>query len=455
MIASSGSADAQPRPHTLTMQRSYAWLAFVLVGFVLYLSLIPFEFRHVPVAVAWMEFSSALGGLPHRVSRSDVLANALILIPTSFALMGALLAGRPAAAGRAAAATAAVLVTCVALSLTAEFLEIFAAGRITSLADVIAQTLGAIGGVLVWAVAGPALTRWLRAAAMTEDRLSRVLTGYAAAWIFVNLAPFDITLDLGDLAERFRSGRIVLVPFAGELSGARLIWDAVAATISAIPLGPFGLVRGMAAGSQRTAGRAFIVAAALLIVVEAAQVFIHSHTADVTDVLFGCAGVAVGVLWGRHELSRRARHVVPADPLSPLGLLLLAGWVLVVVGYHWLPYDFIVDSESIKAKLARMSLVPFSGYHGSYLSALNDVLTKTALAMPFGAIATFAWRPSGVGSIAYAAVVLTAAALCFGLAELGQFFLPSRVPDPTDVLLGIGGSYVGILIGSWLAARPR
>ena len=47
------------------------------------------------------------------------------------------------------------------------------------------------------------------------------------------------------------------------------------------------------------------------------------------------------------------------------------------------------------------------------------------------------------------------AAACFGAAELGQFFLPARVPDPTDVLLGIGGSYAGVLIGSWLAERPR
>ena len=42
--------------------------------------------------------------------------------------------------------------------------------------------------------------------------------------------------------------------------------------------------------------------------------------------------------------------------------------------------------------------------------------------------------------------------------EAGQLFLPSRFPDPTDVLVGVAGATAGLLAGRWLRgphARER
>ncbi len=435
------------------MHRGYAWLALVLAAFVLYLSLIPFDLHPLPLATAWADFRLALDvSRDARVSRSDVLANVLIFVPTAFALMGALLASRPPSAALFIAAAAAVLAACAMLSLAAEFVEVFTPRRITSVVDVWAQCAGAICGIAAWAVAGPRLTRWLRTAATTDDRLGRVLTGYAAAWAFVNLAPFDITVDLGDLADRFQSGGVVLVPFSGELAGVRLAWDAAIAAISATPLGLLGLVRGMKRGRRSAAG-AFAIGAVPVLGIEAAQVFIHSHVADVTDVLCGLAGVALGVLSGGRILSDRVAARDREDGrVSPRAALLLVAWLLLVIAYHWLPFDFVIDTALIRDKLARISLLPFSGYRGSYLSALNDVLVKVGLAVPFGVLFTFAWRPGSPRAI-YVGVALALAAVGFSVAEAGQFFVRTRVPDPTDVLLGIAGSYAGVLLGSWLAAN--
>jgi VanZ family protein len=42
--------------------------------------------------------------------------------------------------------------------------------------------------------------------------------------------------------------------------------------------------------------------------------------------------------------------------------------------------------------------------------------------------------------------------IVFAAIELGQLFLPTRVPGPTDIFLGIIGSSLGLWIGRWLCA---
>ena len=42
----------------------------------------------------------------------------------------------------------------------------------------------------------------------------------------------------------------------------------------------------------------------------------------------------------------------------------------------------------------------------------------------------------------------------FSGVELGQLFIPSRVPDLTDVLLGTLASLAGLWLGMWIRDRP-
>ena len=45
---------------------------------------------------------------------------------------------------------------------------------------------------------------------------------------------------------------------------------------------------------------------------------------------------------------------------------------------------------------------------------------------------------------------VAATTLVFAIVELGQFFLPSRSPSPTDVILGVIGAYLGLRVGGWV-----
>ncbi len=433
-------------------RRSYRVLAAGFIAFAAYASLLPFDLRWVPVVSAWEQFRDALLTTASHISRSDVLANTLLFVPIGFTLAGSLLVDRWSWL-RYGAAAVPVLLLSITVSVIIEYLQTYAPDRVPSPVDVAAQAIGCVIGIVVWAATGEALTRWVRAASESarEDRLSHLLAGYVAAWLFVSFAPFDITLDVGELAERVRSGEIAIIPFIGaERTVTERIWDAVAETISAIPLGAFGI-----AAFTRRRGRAallaFGVGASLVLLVEVAQVFIRSHAADSTDALFGCVGVALGVLVSRRLLPQTRQ--APAAHAGEIRWWAVAGVVVasaLAVFYHWQPFDFAVDEQIVRQKLGRMSLLPFAGYRsGSYLNALNDLLTKVALSLPLGVGVAFIHRRQAGRRVVAVAGVL-AGALLFALVEGGQFFLTTRTPDPTDVLVGVAGVYAGLSLGRWL-----
>lgn len=435
-------------------RRTYLFLAAGFIAFAVYASLLPFDLRPIPLADAVHTLRTTIfGPLPARLSRTDFLANVLLFLPVGFALTGSVLADRGWRFGPLRALPI-VLPISVAASVAAEFLQTFTVRRVPTSVDILAQTIGCLVGVLAWALAGGALTQWIRqtVAASPEDRLSRALTAYAAAWVFVSLAPFDITLDLGLLSQRFRSGQIALIPFSDTTAITwRAGWDMLAEMLAAVPLGLLG-VAGWNRRRRRSKTAAFFFGAALVAIVEMAQVFVRSHSATATDMLFGCAGVTLGLAAGQLSAREQALTATAGRSFSPTATAALALWSLVVAAYHWQPFNFVFDPGLIKGRLARLSLVPFAAYaSGPSLNALNDVLTKLALAIPAGVIAAWIVRqpPSRLTGAMVAAWTLVAG-LIFSGVELGQFFLPTRLPDPTDVVTAVIGSIVGLMAGAWV-----
>ena len=415
--------------------RTYGWLALVLLAFAIYVSVIPLDLRAVPLNLAGPVFWESITSPNQQLSRTNFLANVLLFVPIGFSLMGMVLADRRRSAIGWVAAFTVSMVISISASAIAEFLQVFAPSRVPSGLDIAAQMIGALLGVVIWSIAGSRLTNWARAAlaGREQDRLSRLLSLYVAAWIFVNLAPFDITVDLGLLAERFRSGDIVVVPFDTSQGVARRTWDVFAGVISAVPLGVFGLAVG-----------ALIVAA-----IEFAQIFIRSHAADVTDVISGSLGVLLGVVCAQRMVSitRRAPSKSSVLPWQVAPFLV---WCLVLVAYHWQPYDFAIDIPAVRQKLSSISFVPFTGYVGSDLDAFNDVLVKIGLAMPLGIAAALIRGRTGTHSLAFTIGAVAATGLVFAIVELGQFFLPTRTPNPTDVILGVIGAFLGLKVGHWV-----
>lgn len=440
---------------------TWALLGAAFILFAAYASLVPFDLRPVPLDAALREFRDVVAHpLRLRFSRTDLVANVLLFVPIGFCLAGALRLG---STRWWSGPLATLLILCVSIpwSLAIEFAQLFTAARITSVGDVAAQTFGAVVGIVLWESFGAELTTWLRttmAARSRTERIERGLATYVVLWAFVNLAPFDLTLDLGTLAARFRRGGIQLVPvpFAGP-NGAvgPWLWDLVSTGLAALPVGAYAVLGRTPGLRRRHWLRAAHLSLVVLLLLEFAQVFVVSHVADVNDLLVGCVGAGAGI-WLAWHLSAR-----PAGPSPAAGgqmvcwpaVVGLAAWCLLLAAYHWMPYDFSTDTSMIRRKLAAMSLIPFAGYHvGPDLSALDQLLVKTSLSLPLGLIAGFVLRlPPG----STAARLATGGALLFAGAflaaiEAGQVLLPSRYPDPTDVLVGTIAAGAGLAITRWI-----
>ncbi len=430
------------------------------MGFAIYVSLIPFHFRSRPLGEVVQDFTIVLTAATFgRLSGSNFLANLLLFIPVGFGLGGARLADRQRTFVTVSTALLFAIVASMAVSVTAEFLQEFAPGRVPARADIEAQTIGCVAGLAAWLVIGQPLTWWLRAAQShsQSDRVSKLLVAYTVAWALANLAPFDFTADLGELSHRYHSGMISVLPFAGVRRPlVRVAWDVLIAAVTAIPIGVAALVAWRPMGGRRSAPLALAIGCAIVGGLEVAQIFVMSHAADGTDALFGAIGVAVGVAAGVQALPGRVDLVTPrARSLRRQRVVgLLAGWCAIVAIYHWIPFDFAVSPHLIRAKLASMSFAPLAGYaSGSDLNALDDLLVKIGLAMPVGFLGAFLIRRDEqqvVSMIVFAAAVTA----MFAVIEGGQLFLPSRVPDPSDVAVGVTSAMAGLWLGRWLRG-PR
>jgi glycopeptide antibiotics resistance protein len=429
---------------------TFACLALGCLAFAWYVSLLPFTLEPVPLQVAFTDFVLTMSSWPSTVPRVNFLANALMFVPVGFGFYGAFQADRRNRL--AAGALVGSLGVSVAGSLTAEFLQEFAPGRVVAGPDVVAQTLGAIAGIVLWLAVGPDLIHWIRETrrGTHHDRFTRALAGYAALWVFVNLAPFDITLNVDRIAQRWRAGDIVLIPFTSNLPWTRLIWDALVTAVSTIPVGALLLVGWQRRGERRSLFAAAGLGLLVLTSLETAQIFIRSHGADMTDVLCGLLGILGGAAIGVRVFDRSLH--APARTTSALwGWVGLAAWCVMLAAYHWQPFDFAADGDVIRRKLARVSLIPLAGYRsGSDLNAFNTLLAKLGMAVPFGVAASFALQRLRNRRAIFTLMWVGLAAIVFSAMEFGQFFLPTRVPDPSDVGLGIGGSAAGVWLVRWL-----
>lgn len=189
-------------------------------------------------------------------------------------------------------------------------------------------------------------------------------------------------------------------------------------------------------------------------ILEFAQVFVRSRFADATDLITGGAGVVAGAL-----IITTILRVDPSRDVQPrleTGLRLArigaVVWIGVLASYHWHPFDFDTSRAQVMSGMHQFLSVPFSWYYeGSEFHALSEAFKKALLALPLGALLRLSLGVR-LGDRGNGVKAFIAGAFGFGVLitiELGQVFLPTRVADITDAIIG----EIGLLVGLWLATR--
>ena len=138
----------------------------------------------------------------------------LLFVPIGFTLMAAAGVDRRWWIGLSVLLL--VLPTCAAASTAIEFSQLYFPPRVSSLNDIVAQTIGTGIGVLGWLAAGQQLTVYLRniwISLGTRGVSARLLPAYLAFLFFVHMMPFDLTLSPAEIYHKYRAGRVHLFPF--------------------------------------------------------------------------------------------------------------------------------------------------------------------------------------------------------------------------------------------------
>jgi glycopeptide antibiotics resistance protein len=311
----------------------YGAAALVFASFAVWGSLFPFDLRPLPTADVLALFWSAWRTGPASWSRSDFASNVILFIPIGLFACAAL-DTKSGARGRRFAATPlrrslkltplaraaparsvpfatwphrrtwsvlAVLLFAILLSSSLEFAQALVPSRTSSIVDVLAETLGASAGLMIWRIASRHIDASLAAARRVVQHASsadRALLAYAALFGIAWLLPFDFTLRPNEIADKFEHKRLLLpfTPSPDAISPAMLMLTCAAS----IPIGIVALR--FAARTRHPLASAMLLTLPALLVLEAGQVLVFSRTTDATALLAAIAGVFAGA--GAARLAR-------------------------------------------------------------------------------------------------------------------------------------------------------
>jgi glycopeptide antibiotics resistance protein len=449
-------------------RRHYTWLALGFLALVVYGSLVPFHFESVSWDDAVARFRAACCKPVRIESRSDWAANILLFIPLSFLWMAALAVDRRWYAGLLAALF--VLPGCALLSAAIEFTQLYFPPRVTSVNDIVAESLGGFLGTMLWLISGHGITNWLRHGWMllgSPGSAARLLPTYLVLLILVHVMPLDLTLSPVEIYHKYREGRVLLIPFGNRQTDPFETASKYLTTVSYfLPVGLLlASLNSRSWQSLRNWPRVLGVGLLLAGVVQFLKLFVFTRFSDTTDVVTGglaiLAGWCVGLVIRGSPLSP-ATETGPGIRSATVGgsglrcavlLTLFLAWFGALVFINWQPFDFRLSDGIAIARLREVSWIPFADYYRQgYLHAFDEMLSKIVLFMPVGLFLALVCRQADQ-RLAGLLVVLLAAMLATTF-EAGQLFLPSRYASVTDVLLETLGVWLGFVVGRRVVAKP-
>lgn len=456
-------------PPSVLMARHHAWLALAYVALVIYGSLVPFQFQPRPLNDAIASFHEVYSSSVRVESRSDWAANLLLFVPLGYLLMASLCVDRPRPVGLAAALI--VIPVCWALSTGIEFAQLFFPPRVSSLNDIVAESLGGAVGTSLWLVGGQRATHWLRQtwiAVGQRNSVLQLLCGYTLFLVLANTLPLDLTLSPAEIYHKYKEGRLQLVPFRAQHLGQ---WEIVQKHLTTVCFFlPVGLLLAWLPGARwrKWQGVLHVLALGLGLsgLVAFLKLFVMSRTFDTTDVVTGSMAIVGGWAAGRLYTVFVAQHrgavdgdsvrrVDPGeDPHARIRWALFVVWLGVLVFVNWRPFDVITDPRLVLERFDKTSFIPFADYYaGNYLNAFDQAVSKVAYFIPFGALLTPTGRAATRRCVKY--IVLLAACGLATVLETGQLWLVSRYASVTDVLVETFGAWLGFVVTRHVWARNQ
>lgn len=406
--------------HRLAFTSWLAWTAFVIYG-----SLLPFDFRPIELDRAWLLFRQAPFLVLGVESRADWIANGVLYAPVGFLTATLLLrALGPALSGLALALAA---VWCATLALGIEFAQLYFPPRTVSLNDLLAECLGSALGIALSPVLSPWLQTLQRVRRHDRQRLgSLLLPAYLLAYPAFCWFPYDILLAPGELQHKLSSASWGWWLAA---AGPRPVLAALQLGLELILSLPYGWWLARRGSTDRVGLPAAAAAGGLLgLAIETGQLLIASGISQGASVLARTLGVLFGALLWRQRHRFGLQQLAQGVRRHALPLLLAHGLLLAVVtGWFVRPWQGLASAQ---AQWHTLRLMPF--YYHYYTTEAVALFSLGSVAVMYLPVAAFGWsmRWSAATTGAFAGL------LCLVM-EASKLFLADTHPDPTNLLIAM------------------
>ena len=375
--------------------RAILLLIAVLIG---YGSLYPFHFA---ANGNWLREAAALFTDPElRMSRGDLVGNLLLFAPYGF--VAALLSDARRPPRTAIGGLALLLALGVLLALALQLAQLWVPSRVAAMSDVAANC----AGMLLGAAAARLARKFFPSAAKhplhhaADMPLPRALVPAVLMlfWLSYQWFPLVPTLDLQNMINALK-----------PLLRAPQI-DAVRALHTALAWFAFFKLWELATAKHMSA---LALAAAALFIVSAKLLIVGASISPANVIGLGLALACLP--WHRHSaalpvltvamfISLLASGLTPFDPLSQPQT------------FHWIPFTGMLEGSM---GMNLLNLIEKSFFYGALIVLI-----------------------SAKGSRPFAAAIVVA--LCLGMIEAAQTFLPNRTAESTDPVLAL---ILGFVIG--------
>ena len=437
------------KPRVLkSRDRIPSYVPFVYLLLVVYGSLVPFNYRAVPISEIWSRFLDMPYLMLGVASRADWVANILLYIPMGFLSVAWM--GETARSTRGKFLCVLVgFLGCSFVAATIEFLQIFVSPRTVSLNDIIAENLGAIVGIALWYTIGGRLTRlWKAISAGGREAIDAALVLYALLYLALSLFPFDFLVSLSELSWKLTTDHYHA--FIGDSSCHDLKRCVVTLIAEIIAVVPLGILIGIRSGGRQS----HIFSTALLcggtfgIIIEVSQFFIASGVSQGASVLTRILGLGLG-LWLFPSI--RGGLFYALRPFLRISIVCAAvPYFLLVMNLNgWFTQDWVGLEEAL-FKLDKKMFIPFYyHYFSTETRAVSSLLCNAAMYAPIG-FGYWAWCFSLRAFSGSTFIAGLFGGIATALIEIGKLFLSGKHPDFTNILIAAVSAGTVYRIADWI-----
>lgn len=430
------------------MTKYFFYAALFYLLFVIYGSLVPLDFKVIPLDEALNQFKNirylnlGIGSL------ADWVANILLMIPLAFLWFTFFTVN--AKLPVKLFFTLVIFLACLLLALAIEFTQLFFPPRTVSINDIVAESLGAVIGIVVGWLFGQRFMAWLQQWHQ-EGRINafdRYLQIYLLGLFLYAVLPLDLTISPIELYHKWNDGRIILRPF-GNLKPDLIenIYQWGSEVVLWIPVPLLWQRKRQFTGLQLCL-RVFFAA----LIIECFQLFVYSRVTDITDIFVALTGGGVGIQLTKYFFDGSPGKVTPTgffmrlNRLSWWGALFCLGWSMLLMTVFWYPFDFDIDAAFISERKGSFFKIPFySYYYGTEFRAITEVFHKVLFFIPLGLSLAFVSWTYHFNTISRFISYFWIAFVALGI-EAGQILLPDKNADLTDWALEVVGGMIGYVI---------